>query len=56
MKCRAEYDDDNFKIYDAFSDIEAFDLAITIKEIYGFEMLYNVFEIDDNYDEIRTIH
>lgn len=55
MRYRAEYENDNFKNFEAEDDDMAFELAEKIKEHFGFEMLLNIFEIDEDYDEIRTI-
>lgn len=50
----ALYEDEEFEIIYADNDNEA------IKEAYKYEskhgIVFNLFEIDDNYDEIRTVY
>lgn len=51
---KADYEDENFEIIIAHSDEEAFDVALGYEIEHG--ALFNVFEVDDNYDEIREVN
>lgn len=53
MKYQAEYADENFAIFEADSDNEALDEAWSMEKEHG--SLFNLFEIDEDYEEIRTI-
>ena len=50
---KAEYEDDEFELIDAESDSEALNEAEEYESEHG--CVFNLFEIDENYDEIRTI-
>lgn len=50
---KAEYEDDEFELIDADSDSKAFFTAEDYEDEHG--CLFNLFEIDNNYDEIRTV-
>ena len=50
---KAEFEDEEFEIFSAENDDEAMKTAFSFEEEHG--TLFNVFEIDKNYDEIRTI-
>lgn len=51
---KAEFEDDNFEMILADSDMDALDQAYSFEEENG-EMLFNLFEVDDDYNNIRTI-
>lgn len=48
---QAEYDDDNFQIFDSQSDIEALKTANNYTKVN----LKDLFEIDEYYNKIRQI-
>lgn len=50
---KAEYEDDNFELIDASNDNE----ALTEAWKYEFEhgTLFNLFEVNEDYDEIKTV-
>lgn len=50
---KADYEDENFVVITAYSDEEAVDEAFSYENEHG--ALFNLFEVDDNYDEIREI-
>ena len=50
---KAEYADENFEIIYADNDSEAMEEAEKYEEEHG--TAFNIFEIDENYDEIRTV-
>lgn len=50
---KADYEDENFEIITAYSDKEAYDQAFSYEDEHGY--LFNVFEVNDNYDEIREV-
>lgn len=50
---KADYEDENFEVISAESDIEAFEIAKSYEDEHG--CLFNLFEVDDNYDEIREV-
>ena len=51
---RAEYEDEEFEIIYADNDNEAMEKANKYKSKHG--IIFNLFEIDDDYDEIRTVY
>jgi hypothetical protein len=56
MKMRtylADYEDDNFETIIANTDNEAYFEALDHEEEHG--TLYNLFEIDDDYNKIREV-
>ena len=53
MWYRAEFEDDNFEMILADSDNEAFEKAKEMEEEKG--TLFNVFLLDDDYNELRTV-
>lgn len=50
---KAEYEDGEFVLITCKNDDEATQEAYSFEEEHG--TLFNLFEIDENYDEIRTI-
>lgn len=50
---KAEFGDEEFELFSAKNDDEAMTTAFSLAEEH--EGLFNVFEINENYDEIRTI-
>lgn len=50
---KAEYADENFELIDSQSDAEAMEEAELYENAHG--ALFNLFEVDENYNEIRTI-
>lgn len=50
---KAEYEDENFEIILADNDSEALEEAWNKEKEHG--TLFNLFEIDENYEEIRTV-
>ena len=50
---KAEFGDEEFELFSAKNDDEAMAIAFSLAEEH--EGLFNVFEINENYDEIRTI-
>lgn len=53
MWYRAEFEDDNFEMILADNDNEAFETAKEMEEEKG--TLFNVFLVDDDYNEVRTV-
>ena len=53
MWYKAEYEDDRFEMIFADSDEEAFQQAYDNKDEFG--TLFNVFALDENDNEIRTV-
>ena len=53
MWYRAEFEDENFEMILADSDNEAFETAKEMEEEHG--TLFNVFLLDDDYNEVRTV-
>ena len=53
MWYRAEYEDDNFEMILADNDNEAFEQAKEMEEERG--TLFNVFLLDDDNNEVRTV-
>ena len=53
MWYRAEFEDENFEMILADSDNEAFEKADEMQEEHG--TLYNVFALDENDNEIKTV-
>lgn len=51
---KAEYEDENFEIIYANDDREAMTEAIKYEDEHG--IIFNLFEIDKNYDEIRMVY
>lgn len=51
---KADYEDDNFEVIYADNDKEAMEEAEKYENEHG--ILFNVYEIDDDYNEIRTIY
>ena len=49
----ADYEDENFETIIANTDNEAYFEALDHKEEHG--TLYNLFEIDDDYNKIREV-
>lgn len=50
---RAEYEDENFEIFNELNDEDALHQAWDYEEAHG--SLFNLFEIDDDCNELRTI-
>ena len=53
MWYRAEFEDENFEMVLADNDNEAFEQAKEMEEEHG--ILFNVFLLDDDNNEIRTV-
>lgn len=53
MWYRAEYEDERFEMILADNDEEALEEAFEMEEEFG--TLFNVFAVDDDYNEIRTV-
>ena len=53
MWYRAEYECDDFQMILADNDNEAFEIALDNEEEFG--TLFNVFLLDENDNEIRTV-
>ena len=54
MLCRADYsNDDYFRVFEAADDSEAFFKAGQLAR--NDDIVFNVFEISEEYEEIRTI-
>ena len=53
MWYRAEFEDDNFEMILADNDTEAFKQATDMEEEKG--TLFNIFLLDDNDNEVRTV-
>lgn len=53
MWYRAEFEDDNFEMILTDSDNEAFETAKEMEDEHG--ILFNVFLVDDDYNEVRTV-
>ena len=51
---KAEYEDEEFEIIYADNDNEAMKEANKYENQHG--IVFNLFEIDDDYDEIRTVY
>ena len=51
---KAEYEDEEFEIIYANSDNEAMNEADKYESEHG--IVFVLFEIDENYDEIRTVY
>lgn len=51
---KAEYEDENFEMILADNDNEAMKEAGRYESEHG--IVFNLFEIDENYDEIRTVY
>lgn len=49
----ADYEDDNFEIITSNTDNEAYFEALDYEEEHG--ALYNLFEIDSDYNKIREV-
>ena len=50
---KVNYADDNFEIVYADNDREAWEEAEKYTEDHG--IIFDIFEIDENYEEIRTV-
>jgi len=53
MKYKAEYADENFEMLFAENDREAFEEAQEYEKDHG--TIFNIFEIDEDYDVVRTV-
>ena len=53
MWYRAEFEDENFEMILADSDNEAMENAFNLEEEHG--TLFNVFLLDDDYNEVMTV-
>lgn len=54
MIYRADYaDEDQIAVFEADTDDDAIQEALSYEKEYG--TLFNVFEVDENYDVIRTV-
>ena len=53
MWYKAEYEDDRFEMILADNDDEAFEKADEMQEEFG--TLFNVFLLDDNNNEVKTV-
>lgn len=51
---KAEYEDESFEIIDVDNDSEALEEAETYEEEHG--IIFNLYEIDENYNELRTVY
>lgn len=51
---KADYADENFEIIYADNDRKAMEEAEKYEEEHG--TVFNLFEIDENYEEIRTVY
>ena len=51
---KAEYEDENFEIIYASNDSEAIAEANEYEEEHG--IVFNVYEINENYEEIRFVY
>lgn len=51
---KAVYEDEEFEIFNADNDDEAIGEAGYFECYHG--IVFNVFEIDENYDEVRTVY
>ena len=51
---KAEYEDDNFEIITADKDSEAIEVAETYESEHG--IIFNVYEINNDYENIRMIY
>lgn len=51
--CKVDYADENFEILYADNDREAIKEAEKYEEEHG--IIFNIYEIDGNYEEIRTV-
>ena len=51
---KAVYEDEEFEIIFADNDNEAIKEADTYEKQHG--IVFNLFEIDENYDEVRTVY
>lgn len=51
---KAEYEDEDFEIIYADNDNEAMKEAESYEDEHG--IVFNLFEIDENYNEIRTVY
>lgn len=51
---KADYADENFEIIHADNDREATKEAESYEKEHG--IIFNLFEIDENYEEIRTVY
>ena len=58
MKYKATYSDENLMdVYDANDDYDAFKEADSMADRYGGGVfVFNIEEIDDNYDHVRTVY
>lgn len=50
---KAEYADENFEIFYADNDSQAIENAVDYEKEHG--IVFNLFEINENYDEVRMI-
>ena len=53
MDYKAEYEDGNFEMINANYDSDALAEAYNLEKEHG--TLFNLFEVDEDYNEIRTI-
>lgn len=51
---KAIYEDEEFEIFYADTDKEAMKQADTYESEHG--IVFNLFEIDENYEEVRTVY
>ena len=51
---KAVYEDEEFEIINADTDHEARKEADTYEDEHG--IVFNIYEIDENYNEIRTVY
>ena len=51
---KAEYEDEEFEIIYSDNDNETMKEAVKYESQHG--IVFNLFEIDENYDEIRTVY
>lgn len=53
LKYKAEFEDENFEIFSERNDHDGLETAFNFEKEHG--TLFNLFEIDDSYNEKRTI-
>ena len=51
---KAEYEDEEFEIIYADNDNEAMEDAVSYEDEHG--IVFNLFELDENYNEIRMVY
>lgn len=51
---KAEYEDDEIEVFDCDNDTEAMSEAFEHEKKHG--ILFNLYEVDENYDTVRMVY